>query len=149
MAQNSIPYRIIQVLIDYFNVKDQPIEDGAKYGVKSNYLFQTQFEQQLIRCVSDFAFVKEDEAFLKLRLICVFAVEPESYNEMYSEDKTKLTVPAYFCRYMATIAVGAARGVIAAKLQGTQLENLVLPPINLMETIQRDTVFNVEPQSAN
>ncbi len=149
MSQNTIPYRIIQVLIDNFNKEDQPIEDGVKYGVKSNYLFQTQFEQQLIRCVSDFAFVKEDEVFLNLRLICVFAVESEAYNQMYNENKTKLTVPAYFCRYMATIAVGAARGVIAAKLQGTQLENLVLPPINLMETIQRDTVFYVEPQPSN
>lgn len=144
MAQNSIPYRIIQVLIDDFNMKDQPIEEGAKYGVKSNYTFQTLFDQRLIRCVSDFAFVKEDETMLNLRLICVFAVEAAAYDEMYSEGKTKLTVPAYFCRYMATIAVGAARGVIAAKLQGTQLENLVLPPINLVETIQRDTVFAVE-----
>ena len=63
---------------------------------------------------------------------------------MYNEDRSTLTVTEYFCRYMATIAVGAARGVIAAKVEGTNLENLVLPPINLMETIQRDTIFTVE-----
>lgn len=144
MAQNQIPYRIVQVHIDDFNMKDQPMEDGAKYGVKSNYIFQTQFDQRLIRCASNYTFVKHDEAILNLQLSCVFEVEPEAYDGMFNEDRSILTVPEYFCRYMATIAVGAARGVIATKVDRTNLENLVLPPINLVDTIQRDTVFNVE-----
>ncbi len=144
MAQNQIPYRIVQVHIDDFNMKDQPMEEGAKYGVKSNYIFQTQFDQRLIRCTSNYTFVKYDEAILNLQLSCVFEVEPEAYDGMFNEDRSILTVPEYFCRYMATIAVGAARGVIAAKVERTNLENLVLPPINLIDTIQRDTVFNVE-----
>lgn len=148
MAQNPIPYRIVQVYIDDFNMKDQPVEEGAKFGVRSNYTFQTQFEAQLLRCISTYSFIKDDESILDLQLTCVFTVEQDAYNEMYSENKTKLTVPMYFCRYMATIAVGAARGVIATKVQGTNLENLVLPPINLVETIQRDSVFNVEAQPA-
>lgn len=144
MAQNSIPYRIVQVHIDVFNMKDQPVDEGAKIGVKSNYIFQTQFEQRLIRCASNYTFVKDDEPILNLQLSCVFEVEPEAFDGMYNEDRSTLTVPEYFCRYMATIAVGAARGVIAAKVEGTNLKNLVLPPINLMETIQRDTIFTVE-----
>lgn len=150
MAQNQIPYRIVQVHIEDFNMKDQPMEEGAKFGVKSNYIFQTQFDQRLIRCVSNYTFVKDNnEAILNLQLSCVFEVEPEAYDGMFNEDRSTLTVPEYFCRYMATIAVGAARGVIAAKVERTNLENLVLPPINLIDTIQRDTIFTVEKRSNN
>ena len=144
MAQNPIPYRIVQIHIDAFNMKNEPVEESAKIGIKSSYTFQTQFEQELIRCISDFCFVKDNEQMLNLQLTCVFAVEHEAYQGMYNENRSKLTVPTYFCRYMATIAVGAARGAMAAKVQGSELENLVLPPINLVETIQNDTVFNVE-----
>ena len=149
MAQNPIPYRIVQVHIDAFNMKNEPVEEGAKIGIKSSYTFQTQFEPELIRCISNFSFVKGDEMMLNLQLTCVFVVEHEAYEAMYNENRSKLTVPAYFCRYMATIAVGAARGAMAAKVQGSELENLVLPPINLVETIQNDTVFEVQERPAN
>lgn len=148
MAQNPIPYRIIQVHIDAFNMKNEPMEDGSKIGIKSSYTFQTQFEQELIRCISDFSFVKDNEQMLNLQLTCVFAVEHEAYQGMYNDDRSKVIVPAYFCRYMATIAVGAARGAMAAKIQGSELENLVLPPINLVEAIKNDTIFDVQEQPA-
>ena len=74
MAQNPIPYRIVQVHIDDFDMNDQPVEEGATFGVKSNYIFQTHFDQRLIRCVSYYTFIKADETMLNLQLTCVFAV---------------------------------------------------------------------------
>ena len=72
-----------------------------------------------------------------LELIAYFAIAPEGIAEIQS----KGSVPVDFLRYMGTIAVGAARGIIHAKTEGTVLNSIVLPPINLVEIIKDDLVI--------
>ena len=42
---------------------------------------------------------------------------------------------------MATIVVGTVRGIIHAKTEGTVLNAIVLPPINLTEIIKDDILI--------
>ena len=47
-------------------------------------------------------------------------------------------IPVDFLRYMGTIVVGTARGVLHTKTEGTVLNAYVLPPINVMELVKED-----------
>ena len=53
----------------------------------------------------------------------------------------KLLLSKEFLRYLATISVGTARGIQHAKTQGTILNALVIPPINLMNMNIQDLVL--------
>lgn len=145
MAQPEkiIAYRIVQVAVEDFKMLPQQLNEREKLGINTSFSFQANFDIKCIRCLSSFVFTKGADKLIELKLSCVFSIEPSIFESLYNTDKTQLTVEAYFCRYMATIAVGAARGVIAAKTQGSSLEDVVLPPINLMETIKTDSVFTV------
>ncbi len=145
MAQPEkiIAYRIVQVAVEDFKMLPQQLNEREKLGINTSFSFQANFDIKCIRCLSSFVFTKGADKLIELKLSCVFSIEPSIFESLYNADKTQLTVEAYFCRYMATIAVGAARGVIAAKTQGSSLEDVVLPPINLMETIKTDSVFTV------
>ena len=145
MAQPEkiIAYRIVQVAVEDFKMLPQQLNEKEKLGINTSFSFQANFDIKCIRCLSSFVFTKGADKLIELKLSCVFSIEPSIFESLYNADKTRLTVEAYFCRYMATIAVGAARGVIAAKTQGSSLEDVVLPPINLMETIKNDSVFTV------
>ena len=50
----------------------------------------------------------------------------------------------YFLRYLATIATGTMRGIIHTKTESTALNPIVLPPLNLVETIKDDFVFKTK-----
>lgn len=145
MAQPEkiIAYRIVQVAVEDFKMLPQQLNEKEELGINTSFSFQANFDLKCIRCLSSFVFTKGADKLIELKLSCVFSIEPSMFESLYNADKTQLTVEAYFCRYMATIAVGAARGVIAAKTQGSSLEDVVLPPINLMETIKTDSVFTV------
>ena len=145
MAQPEkiIAYRIVQVAVEDFKMLPQQLNEKEKLGINTSFSFQANFDIKCIRCLSSFVFTKCADKLIELKLSCVFSIEPSIFESLYNADKTQLAVEAYFCRYMATIAVGAARGVIAAKTQGSSLEDVVLPPINLMETIKTDSVFTV------
>lgn len=145
MAQPEkiIAYRIVQVAVEDFKMRPQQLDEKEKLGINTSFSFQANFDLKCIRCFSSFVFTKGADKLIDLKLSCVFSIEPSTFESLYNEDKTQLTVEAYFCRYMATISVGAARGVIATKTQGSLIEEVVLPPINLMETIKTDSVFTV------
>lgn len=71
---------------------------------------------------------------LILELACVFDIASDGMEELKRESK----IPKGFLQYMASIVVGTARGVIHAKTEGTLLNPVVLPPINLVELIKDD-----------
>lgn len=146
MAQNPIPYKIIQIEIEKFEMSCKDLPESSQFEVRSSYSFQTGFDVECIRCVSSYAFYHESDILINLRLICVFQVEHNAFEGMFDEKREHFVIEKYFCQYMATIAVGAARGVIAAKTEGTPLSQLVLPPINLVETIKNDSIFTVESE---
>ena len=74
-----------------------------------------------------------------LEMGAIFAIAPEGVSEI----KAKGTVPVDFLRYMGTIVVGAARGIIHTKTEGTVLNSVILPPINLVEIIKEDLVLEM------
>lgn len=145
MAQQNkvIAYRIVQVEVVNFKMQPQQLNEKDELGINTSFSFQLNFDLKCIRCLSSFVFTKGGNKLIELTLSCVFSIEPSTFESLYDESKTHLTIEAYFCRYMATIAVGAARGVIAVKTENSTLNAIVLPPINLMETIKKDSIFTV------
>ena len=145
MAQPEkiIAYRIVQVAVEDFKMQPQQLNEKEELGINTSFSFQANFDLKCIRCLSSYVFTKGENKLIELTLSCVFSIEPSTFESLYDESKTHLTVEAYFCRYMATIAVGAARGAIAAKTQGSVFEAVVLPPINLIKKNKKDSVFTV------
>ena len=76
--------------------------------------------------------------FLTTEIQTNFAIEQSAAKQL-KEDKR---IPVGFLRYMATISVGTARGIIHARTEGTALCELVLPPVNLTNIINEDLVLN-------
>lgn len=144
MAQNQIPYRIIHISIDHFEMCPQQLDDKFELDVNTNFSFQANFENHCIRCINEYTFTRNNEKLANLRLICIFEVEPTAFESMYDETREHLTVSKYFCQYMGTIAVGAARGVLVSEFKNTPFANIVLPPINLVEMMTTDSVFTVK-----
>ena len=106
-------------------------------GVNSSYEFSISADLSSIRCRSTFHYVQGDNVLMVLEMGAIFAIAPEGVSEI----KAKGTVPVDFLRYMGTIVVGAARGIIHAKTEGTVLNSVILPPINLVEIIKEDLVL--------
>ena len=135
--RKTIPYKIIGIEILNDFVRKEPSNGIKGFGLKTDFSFQTNSNAQQIRCVSRYVFSLEDKnAVIDVQLACTFQIEPNAYQSMLDESNKTITINEFFSRYMATICVGAARGVIAAKVKDTWLEKVVLPPINLTQPIQ-------------
>ena len=130
----TIPYQIIRIETKQFAVFPEKFINTERVLVKSSYGFSPSEDLQTIGCRSVFNYIQNENLLLVTELLTVFALAPEGVEEI----KKKGIIPVDFLRYMATIAVGAARGVIHTKTEGTVLNSIVLPPINLVEIIKQD-----------
>lgn len=130
----TIPYQIIRIETKQFAVFPEKFINSEPVLVKSSFGFSPSEDLQTIGCRSVFNYIQNENLLLVTELLTVFALAPEGVEEI----KKKGIIPVDFLRYMATIAVGAARGVIHTKTEGTVLNSIVLPPINLVEIIKQD-----------
>ena len=82
-----------------------------------------------------------------VQLAYYYDIAPEGVEAIKAEGK----IPIDFLRYMGSISVGTIRGVIHAKTEGTVLNPVVMPPVNLEEMVKNDLMLSdlnpVEPEN--
>ena len=128
----KIPFKLKFLHIDNFRSEEGKFQNGIEVKVNSGFSFSVNFKEHLVRCISEYSYLQEETTFLKLELSAIFEIEKSAFDSMIVDNK--LTLPVFFLRYMATFSVGVARGVILS---------LFLPQMNLAETINKDSVFEL------
>lgn len=141
---DKIPFILEQLYIDNFTINEDILDPSEKARVDTVFDFSVDFKNHFVRCISNIKYIQEGKEVLSLTLISVFRIENNSFNSMIKEDK--LTIPVFFLRYMATFSTGVARGVILSKTEGTKLQTMYLPQINLIKVIDADATFSNNKQ---
>lgn len=133
----TIPYSISQIKTPQFAIFPDKFVNGEKTAMKVSVSFGIPKDLQQIKCNLDIQFLQGDTLLLTTVIECYFHISPEGIENIRKAGN----IEKDFLRYMGTIAVGTARGVIAAKTENTILNGLVLPPINLVNLIKDDMVL--------
>ncbi len=128
----KIPYRIQQINTlqfaifpdEFVNGEDVATEVACRFG-HSNLLDE-------IHCIALVKYVQNDNLLLHTEVRCVFDIAPQGVEKLRELHE----IPVDFLQYMGTILIGAIRGIIHTKTEGTILNVVVLPPVNLTEIIK-------------
>jgi len=138
-----IPYRISHIETKQFAIFPDKFINGDIVNINTKYNFNLRSDCAQVRCASTIQFVQKEQLILVLEIVCYFDIALEGVEFI----KEQNNVPVEFLRYMATIVIGTARGVIHAKTEGTVLNSVVLPPINLVDAIRDELVINDQPSN--
>jgi len=133
----NIPFRIRQIKTQQFAIFPDLLVNGEEVIVKSEFGFGVNNDATDIRCVTKISFIQNDKLLLTTEVHCFFEVSPEGSQEIVKQGRIKVD----FLRYLATISTGTVRGIIHTKTENTVINTIVLPPINLVEAIKEDFVF--------
>lgn len=135
----EIPYKIKKIETNEFASFPENYSRDGKSRIQIGFEFSVSSIQPIIRCKAVFTDLNTDQKpTYRLVLSCYFMIESKAYQNMSKDNN--LTIPVGFLRYMATIAVGTARGVLHAKMERSVMSDYVLPPINLVQMIKEDYV---------
>ena len=88
-----------------------------------------------------FNFVSEEEKVMLLKLNCEFQIQEDDWNGQIND--SRIVVPKSFIEYLVVQTVGTARGVLHCKTEGTALNHIILPPMNVSDMINGDMIINL------
>lgn len=134
----NIPYRIEKIETNQFAIFPDELASGQDLDISTNFNFAITSDISHIRCISKIQYEQKGKLLLVLEIACHFGLAPEGIEQIKLDGKINVE----FLRYMATIAIGTARGIIHARTQSTPMNAFVLPPINLIPSITEDMILS-------
>jgi hypothetical protein len=136
----TISYRFSKIEIKQFAIFPDLYDSQQNTETTINLNFAVNLKRTNIRCTALIIASQKEKHILILELAYIFDIAPEGWQEMQNGDTWK--VPIEFLRYMGSITVGTARGIIHVKTEGTVLNSFILPPFNLADSIKEDYIIH-------
>ncbi len=141
MKNNPIPFKIDEIICSKFDILGE-VKKG-EVELETGFAFSANFPTHHVRSTVLYRLIQNGACVLEHELICSFDVREKEFRQMIVGNQ--LLLKAEFARYITTINVGAARGEIHARcsLAKSSIAKVILPPINLIEALPNDIVFNI------
>ncbi len=133
-------FRMTKITVDQFAIltREAPagdisinIEMNLKYSVEARRIMTSML----------FTFEKGSEKALLLEQSCEFEIAKDDWEASVSDGK--VTIPKSTVEYFGAQTVGVARGVLHCKTEGTPLNGLILPPINITQLVREDMTIKL------
>ncbi len=136
-----IKFRMVKINTKQFAILAESAPTEFQLSLSASLLHDVH--NRLIGISTTFLLTDENDVkVIVLELFCEFEIAPDDWANNI-KDRT-LTIPKDLLDYMLSQVVGVARGVIYCKTEGTNFNQVVLPPINVTQMIPEDMTINIE-----
>lgn len=127
-----IRFRMCRINVNQFALLVDRMPEQMGMNLEIEYLIEE--EHKMVACRISETFKDGEEKIMILKITCEYAIHPEDWDAMSENGKIILTQEAM--EIFAAQAVGTSRGVLFCKTEGTCMNGICLPPVNVREIIQ-------------
>lgn len=125
------------------------IEAAHKKTGESNLVtalaFGLDVNDHTITCNTKFSFEKKkDQPFLILEIQALFEINKTDFLEKVKQDDNSYLIAKGLAIHFTVLTIGAARGVLHAKTEGSMFNQFILPTIDVQKMIPEDLVMKAE-----
>lgn len=131
-------FRMQHIKVDQFAILEEklpttPIQLETSLGLGANK------EHRMITAQLKVTFSSESNILVVLMASCLFEIHPDTWNELSTEGKT--IIPKNELAHLAMHTFGTVRGILFCKTEGTNYQQLILPPTNVESMIKEPLVI--------
>ena len=142
--KKNIPFRLVGIETTQFAVMEDSYKDDCDTNLVVGVPITATDENHLIEAGLSIQFKCEEVPFIILEVKLLFDIEPEAFESLFvvKRKKKSLVIPIGLSRHLATLVVGTARGILHEKLNKTKLKDIILPTIDLTQSLEEDIVLD-------
>lgn len=130
-----IQFMMVRIQVRQFAVLAEEIYRGD-IGLTTEISYSYSEDAHMIACLAAFRFMGGDAPLIVFDLQCEFKISDDDWARMTTPEG--LAIPADLREVLAVNTIGTARGVLYCKTEGTPFNNLIIPPIDVMEMMKED-----------
>ncbi|MFZ4753755.1 MAG: hypothetical protein ACOYLG_10460 [Chitinophagaceae bacterium] len=137
--EKIIQFQLIGIKTVEFATFEQDFVADGEFMVNTNLNYSFHLEDKVVIVNAKFIFLCNEKPVIAIAVNCYFNLR--QWDEYYSESEQKLTLPKNLAQHIAVITIGTTRGVLHTKTEGTLLNSLLLPSINVLELVPNDIII--------
>ena len=144
--KETVNFRLVRLSTDQFGILRDMYEPDAPIGVYTQLSFGAEEKEEIVVVSASFRFESENKTapFIILETKAYFQIKSESWKSMYDAETNALTLEKGFARHISVITVGTSRGILHCRTEGTDMNHVILPLINIEKILSEDIVINIE-----
>ena len=143
MENKGVNFKLVNIKTHEFATFEENFESNInQQRFRLNTSFKIGEKLNDVSCVIQLELLQEEKLIVKLKISCLFIISEEAISNFKRENK--ITFPKSLISHFAVLTLGTARGILYSKTEDTALKGVVLPTVNLNETIKEDVVFDIE-----
>lgn len=108
------------------------VEEG-RMEIKTSFGYGADAATRRLSCTLDVLYSIEEKPVMKIKTGATYELDAESFGSFVKGDTFEMPVEPV--RHFSSLLYGATRGILSCKLEGTRLQQMLLPPRNLDKTI--------------
>lgn len=134
--KEPLGYKFLNIKTNQFALIDSDLDmNGHTMQVKNSYSYGIEPDNGIFTCILSCTFSLGDKIIIKIETQANYQLNEASMKYFIKEGK--FVMPTEIVKHFTSMLYGATRGILVCKLEGTKFANLILPPVNLGETIDK------------
>ena len=143
--KEAVKFRLVRLSTDQFGILRDMYEQDAPMGVYTQLSFGAEEKEGIVVVSASFRFESENKTapFIILETKAYFQIKPESWESMFNAEDNTLSLEKGFARHLGVIVVGTSRGILHGRTEGTDINHVILPLINVEKILSEDVIINL------
>ncbi|WP_026778210.1 hypothetical protein [Polaribacter sp. Hel_I_88] len=143
MTYNQLGFALTGLKTVSFATIDSAYKKTGEANLTSELSFGIDTDKNSVSCSVKFSFEKKvNQPFLIIEIQSLFEIEKKDFKTKVKQKNDSYLVTKDLAIHFAVLTIGASRGALHAKTEGTIYNEYLLPTINVKEIIEQDIIFN-------
>lgn len=138
-GERIIEFQLVGIKTAEFATFESDFVVDGEFMVNTNLNYSFHTEDNVVIVNAKFIFLCNEKPVIAIAVNCYFNLR--QWDEYYIESEHKLTLPINLAQHIAVITIGTTRGILHTKTEGTLLNSLLLPSINVLELVPNDIII--------
>ncbi len=135
-VNQNISFALRGIKTEEFAIIEESFISNKNYEIK--YSLNTEFNipknsLRNITCSTMFKLSMNEQPFIKIKVSCLFEIAQESWDSVIISEDDNIIIPKNFADHLVVLTLGATRGVLHSKTEGTEFNKYYIPTINVAE----------------
>nr|DAG00268.1 MAG TPA: hypothetical protein [Podoviridae sp. ctJDl18] len=135
---STINYKIASMQVASSQITKEKYGDEGNTKIGNSFAFTINEENCLLLCSHKLVLKKNEQVFAEVTLETIFAISPDSFNEMKKDGK--IVISKGFLIQCGSISYGTLRGIVLQDSRKVGLENIIIPPL-YVDTIIKEPMI--------
>lgn len=139
---NSLGFAFTGLKTVQFAIIEEAFRKSGALSIQTSCSFGFNEGENTLIVEVEFNFYKKETPFIKIKVQGYFEIEKNTLKAFFNPEKKEFLFPKKLMVHLTVLTIGATRGILHAKTEGTIYNEFVLPTVNVDALINDDLVFS-------